>query len=277
MILEEFGRFLRHKSTGVRGYESMPSEWPDVVRAIRNKSPFGKKDLGPSSVAIGWSQEERDLGFILSSKIGKRCEVKLPRNHAADRQARLNNHEQTIVNNGVLQTSILVPNTAGTLDIEIDLRGRCITISITVKAPSDRKRSSASLNWLLRQIPEEADKPHIIRVNWPGRSIQTSESLAKARNNPETLLDKDTGLMPVSFEITRTVDLGSTFESRKKIIEELERHLIAFYEGVAEHIKPFVALPPKTRDLNAVDVVIEESERLSEKLEAALEESLFGD
>ncbi|MGB7286516.1 MAG: hypothetical protein WBC71_06260, partial [Salaquimonas sp.] len=148
---------------------------------------------------------------------------------------------------------------------------------ITVIAPSDRKRSSASLNWLLRQIPEEADKLHIIRVNWPGRSIQTSESLSKVRKYPETVLDKETGLMPVSYEITRTVDLGASFESRKKIIQELERHLIAFYESVAEHIKPFVAQPPKTRELNAVDVVVEDSERLSEKLEAALEESLFGD
>ena len=277
MILEEFGRFLRHKSTGVKGYEAMPTDWPDVVKAIRNKTLFTKKDLGPANVALGWSQEERDISFLLSSKIGKRCQVKLSRLHANNHQARLDHHNQTLLSDGILQTSVFVPNAAGTLDVELDLRSRCVSVSQIIKAPSDRKRASASLNWLLRQIPEEAKGEHIIKVNWPGRSIQTSASLHQVRDRLEMILDKETGLLHASFEIAFTSDLGASFKSRKKIIAELERSVSMFYDAISQHIRPFIPPPLKTRESGAVDTVVDESERLSEKLEAALEESLFGE
>ena len=61
MIVREFIRFLVHPSTGIKGYEQMPSEWGDVVDACRDRKALRRNGEDERSVVDGWIQEEREL------------------------------------------------------------------------------------------------------------------------------------------------------------------------------------------------------------------------
>lgn len=275
MILEELGRFLSHSSTGIKGFESMPSEWPEVVSAVREKRPFRKNDERLGAVATAWNQEERDLGFVLSRATGKRCEPRIPRAHSSDPKIRVDHHGNTLSKDGVLLTSVNVPRAAADLDIEVDLRSRRIAVGMTLKAPDDRKRASASVNWLLRQIPSENAKNIVVSAKWPGRAPKTSASVHELMNGLDPLLSDRGQSLPVGFEISESIDLGARFESRKRFISELESLALRFYENVGQQLKAYVAMAPKVRESTAMEDVLDESKQLSAQLAASLEESLF--
>ena len=83
----------------------------------------------------------------------------------------------------MLRATINVPDTAGPMTIEPDLRARLTTTSVRVAAPRDDSRPKTKVNWLLRQLRDAADDL-LVSVRFANTKETVSRSLGEARRMP---------------------------------------------------------------------------------------------
>ncbi len=259
MILREFARFLVHPSTGIKGFEKMPSGWPELVSKIRSNRAIRRLDSDVLDVVTGWMQEEVELAFILSRNTSSECSVRRPRPVADDGRAIHELHAGSLLSDGRLATSLSVPHTAAPIDVNLNLASRSYDISMSVKAPMDKSRPLTSFNWLLRQLSKTKSDEYLIFARWAGRSPNTDAVLKDLRADPEIALSKTAKGVPVGFTVCINRALQSRFESRKAIIDALESDIALFYTDVGQHLKAWVPPAPKSREKTAVQELVEES------------------
>jgi len=258
-LIAELARFLVHKSTGIRGYEAMPEVWPDIVGCIRSHAPLSKRDEKVIEVIDGWLQEERELGLVLSRKTSTSCFVKRPRGSDKSLEILRGRHIDQLVNAGRLTTTIEIPNAVSPIDVAADIASRSIEFSMTARAPGDRKRATASINWLLRQLPSDLSIDPFLRVHWPGRTKSTQKPLSEARQEPEILVPEAKVGIPIRFEIIMIHALKSRFESRKGFVRSLEDGIREFYEAIGQHLPSWTPPPPKGRETSAIEDIVEKA------------------
>ena len=102
-----------------------------------------------------------------------------------------------------------------TLNVTINLLRRTVTCSMTVKAPGDRKRASASINWLVRQLKKIDSADVLVRTYWAGRSGQTQAPLSDVLEYPKCLEEGIKGPLPSRFEVAMVRDLAGRFFREK--------------------------------------------------------------
>ena len=81
----------------------------------------------------------------------------------------------------------------------------------------------------------------------PGRSPDTSATLAQMREDRNVLLSGNAGQMPAAFEVRQVSDLGGRFRGAKTFVEDALRAVTAFYEEVGQHLEAWVPKPPKIK------------------------------
>ncbi|MBD3731046.1 MAG: hypothetical protein IE933_15250 [Sphingomonadales bacterium] len=150
----------------------------------------------------------------------------------------------------------MLPHASYPLQIAAKLDTGTINQSVYVRAPGDKKSKRARLNWLLRQLPAEADDKLIVRAYWPGRSPTSEAPLKELRDQPDVLSDGKETMKVVGFEVVRCVDLGARMGQPRTFIQELESAVPFFYKLVVENLTEWRASPPRIPDdrANAEDV-----------------------
>lgn len=258
-ILREFIRFLTHKSTGVKGYEQMPACWEELVAEVRSERKLNKKDERVQEVVDGWSQEERDLAFILSQELGTLVSVHRKRAQKSNANEISSAHTQCLTTDGCLRTTLVIPRTAAPLDVELALASRIIRYSMKIDAPQDRTYAKACVSWLTRQLPNDADDELTILVHWKGKREPTYATLKDIRSDPYCVISDKTSGPPSSFTVCAEYELQKTFTSRKQVISKLEMNLLKFYETVGANLKPWVQSAPKVRTRTPAEEIVDEA------------------
>lgn len=247
IILKEFIRFISHQSTGIRGFDRMPSEWPEVCRQIQAKGKLKKTDDAVRAVVAAWQQETKDLSLLLSRKIERECSLRLSRKHTSDHIARLDDDAVVLCERGALTCSIDVPNAAAPIDICADVTCKQVEVSMKLQAPADKKTAKSRISWLLKQLSKSKADNILIRAYWPGGKAHTQKALADLRNDPSAICDAN-NMLPTSFEVRYAKDLGANFNGNKKFIEELEAAVEIFYAEAAENLKKWQSPAPRISD-----------------------------
>ena len=160
-----------------------------------------------------------------------------------------------------LQAEFAVPDAASDLTVCADLKAQSISVSMTVRAPEDRKSSKARLNWLLRQLDGQETSDIHVRFKWPGRSAATQKSLEQLLADPG-LIDLDREHLQVSsFDVFCLVKLGSGFAQQSKFISELETMIPRFYETIGQNLSNWRPKAPKVKsDTVTVQQIAAEAE-----------------
>ncbi len=91
-----------------------------------------------------WHQEERDLSLIMSRKLGREVRLKLSRAHTGDQAARLRDDCDELIATKSLSCTLDIPDAAAPLVLTAYLARRTLGCSMTLHAPKDKKRASAS-------------------------------------------------------------------------------------------------------------------------------------
>jgi len=254
-LIREFVRFFSHQSAGVTGFTSMPTAWPDAVQKLKAGGRLAKSD--GSLVVAGWYQETRDLTLQLSQFVGRRVEERLSRKHSKEPEKRLADDTEILCKDGVLSTTMLVPDAVAPLDICADLKTRSIRVGMTVDAPRDKVRSSARLNWLLRQIKDVDTADIYIGLVWASRAATTVFTLKELQEDPKTVDRIETNSEIRAFEITLVSSDGRRFGGPRTFIDEIETLLPRFYSLVGQHLSAWQAPAPKAKkDTSAEDPII---------------------
>lgn len=247
-ILNEMIRFLTHSSAGVKGFDSMPAAWSEVVQKVAAGAPLQAKSEEVQEVVGAWHQEVRDLTLILSRQIGVAVNTKLPRAHAEDPAARVKADAAQLADTHLLGATVTVPDAAAPIDVTVDLGKRTISASMALRAPTDKKSAKARLNWLLRQLQKAPDTDLHIRLHWPGRAPHTQHTLAELRESPDLASYSNPDRQPHSLEVCMIRQLAGRFGQRKNFVADFEHLAPAFYESVGQHLKAYQPPAPRVRE-----------------------------
>ncbi|WP_265528646.1 hypothetical protein [Sphingomicrobium marinum] len=244
IILGELRRFLAHDSSGVKGFDRMPSSWTQTVNAVLGGATLAKS-TEVSEVAEAWQQECKDLCLILSRQLNCEVQQKLPRDAANNPEVRFDRDVARLCSKKILKIDLDIPDAASLMNVTADLRSRNILVSMSLPAPKDRKSNKARLNWLLRQLPEGLGDDVHVRIRWPKTSPMTQYPLPQLLADPDLINDGKKGMQCVGFELVQIADMGSRFGSQRPFIETLEMVVPKFYDEIGQGLRAWQALPPK--------------------------------
>lgn len=248
-ILNEMKRYFEHDSVGVSDFNSMNSEWKDLNSAVRSNNPLKRNSKEVENTLISWHQESRDISLILSRELSVPVTLNLSRKHTSDPIARLKDDSDDLVKSLKLFCTVDIPNAASQLKITADLSRRTIECSMYIDVPLDKKKASAKLNWLLRQIKSESIGDVHIRVHTKGRSANPQALVSQVLENPNIVLhDDDNAIDPIGFDIFLCRDLAGKFSGRTTFVSCVEDSVLEFYKNIGQHLEAWVAPAPKITD-----------------------------
>ena len=253
-ILNELIRYLDHESSGVTGFDRMPPTWKDLCASVQHGTKVNRTAREVIDAVTNWHELTRFVALKLSLAVGREVSVYLSRTHAKDADQRLHDDVAALVTESLLQARFDIPDAADRVHLSADLARRTLTASMILQAPKDRKLPKALFTWIYRQVEGCPDDGLMIVAKWPGRTPDTSATLAQMREDRNVLHGGTAGQMPVGFEVRQVSDLGGRFRGARTFVEDALRAATAFYEEVGQHLEAWVPKPPKIKPESARDV-----------------------
>ena len=245
MVLKELIRFLEHDHSGVQPFDRMGPRWKGICSKIHNAETVGKSDADLQASISDWAQLVRYLSLSLSSKIGKRVQLSLPRKHKKDPEAKYVDYVKSMIERCRLSDSFAIPNTAGEIHLEADLRRRTVSVSMQVDPPGDKKRATAAINWLTRQLKNDKIENVLITCQWPRKTPATTKPLEHALEYPDDLVPENCKDLPTRLEIRRVASLAGRFRGARTLVEDCEQQFVTFYRDLGQKVTPWTPPPPK--------------------------------
>ena len=184
--------------------------------------------------------------LVLSSELGYDVDVMYPK-AIRDHAARIDIFMKAMSDGAPVVGRLRIPNTAGDIVTEIDLRAQQITASIEVKAPED-KGSRGRIGWLLAQL-NKADGAVILEAYPRNARVPLSTTLDSARADRYLLLGPDKAEAN-RFIIKRRVSMtpGRKSTSRKPgFVDGFMALLAEFYEGIVQDLTAWQPPAPKRK------------------------------
>lgn len=243
--LKELIRFLEHEHSGIQPFDRMGPHWKGMCSKVHNAETFSKTDKDLKEAISDWAQLVRYLSLTLSSKIGKRVEIVLARKHRKNPQAKIDDYAASMLQRCRLTDRFSIPNTVGEIELEADFRRRTICLSMQVDPPGDKKRPTAAVNWLTRQLRGKEIKDALITCHWPRKTASTTKPLEHALEYPDDLIPEGVKDLPAKLEVRRVASLAGRFRGAKTVAEDCERQLLNFYKEIGQNVTPWTPPPPK--------------------------------
>lgn len=247
LILQEFRRFLLHESAGVKGFDRMPPEWPELNRLVSAGGKIAVRSLEAEATVAAWFQETKDLSLILSRQVETAVSERMKRSVLSDVGAREKEALEILKSESCLKAEFDIPNAAAPMVVCADLRRRAIDVGMALKAPSDRKSSKARVNWLLRQINSDNTSDLHIRMQWPGRSEDTQFSYADLVADPAICEADKQGMQVTSFFVFNAKKLGARFTQQANFINDIEELVPQFYRDIGQSLSEWRPPAPKIK------------------------------
>ena len=244
-LLGELIAYLDDERSGAGGFQDMGEMWVPV-RNGAGDATLRAGDASVRAVADRWEQFVDYLCLGLGQDLGRDVRPVRSRKHTA--AARLDANASTLADTGKLAASIRVPDAAGDLTIEADLRARRVATSVAVSAPGDG-RPLTRVNWLLRQLTD-ASGTVIVEASFVNTSTTTASALTEARESPQALLlPTDPKRPPRSFRVALSRPMGSKRgKGERSFVLETRKQTIDFYRDLMQNLRPWRAAPPKLPD-----------------------------
>ena len=246
-ILSEMVRYFSHPSVSVAAFDRMNPEWKELNSRVQAGARLAKSAPEVEASVAAWHQECRDLSLLMSRTLNRRVRQRLSRAHAEDPSMRVRDDSERLVSRHELRCVLEVPDAAAPLVVTADLQRRCLTVSASLVAPQDKQRASSRINWVLRQLAKSDPAGIHVRAHWPGRAPDTQAPLAALRDNSSLLEPENRSMVPNQFDVLLISDIAGRFAGTKTFIELLEDVVPRFYEQVGQHLRAYVAPPPKPR------------------------------
>lgn len=247
VLLNELRRFLTHESAGVKSFDRMPREWTDLNKTVSNGGSIGAKSSEAQVSLEAWHQETRDLSLILSRMTGAPVSEKIPRKHVGNPTQRQKDELQLLRETHCLKCFLTMPDIAAPIEVSADLMRRTIEAGMELRAPEDKKSTSARVNWLLRQIKTEDASNLFIRLNWPGINDPTVHPVSELREDVQIVNEDKSHLVAHSFQVFYSERLGAKFTQQTNFISELERIVPFFYGTVGSSLVAWKKKAPQIK------------------------------
>lgn len=262
-VLRELIRFLEDERSGVQPFDRMGGGWKDICNSVQHGMQLTKtSDLVAQAVA-DWHQLTRFLALELSPHLGEPVNVYVRRAHRNDPTKRLEADIHDLVKYHAFSDEFDIPNAASRVRLTADLKCRTITLSMELDPPEDKKRATAAINWLTRQLDARKAGQVLIRADWPGRIPSRMEPLSVCIEYPNVLVPDGVSALPTKLEVRRVYDLAGRFHGKRTLVEDVTKAFADFYKTVGQHLRPWTPPPPKYRKPRVSEMHKKEQEATS--------------
>lgn len=152
-LLGELIAYLDDERSGASGFQDMGENWVKV-RDGASDGTLRPRDREVGDVAGRWDQFVEYLCLGLGQDLGRDVRPVRPRKQTS--AARVEANGRALAEAGKLGAAIRVPDAAGDLVVEADLRTRKVITSVGLEAPGEG-RPATRVTWLLRQLRDAPD------------------------------------------------------------------------------------------------------------------------
>jgi hypothetical protein len=244
-VLRELIHYLANEASGAVGFEDMGDKWV-TVRKTAHDGSLRTSDPAAHDVAERWEQFTHYLCLSLSQELGATVTASKPRTQTTP--ARLEELVKRLATEGLVSSTLRVPDAVGPLTIRADLRSRQTFVSVSVGAPRE-KRPKTSITWLLRQLREASDDL-LVEVAYPNARATTAAKLSEVREDSSRLLyPADPRREPREFIVTQARPMGQKRgRAEGSFVRETSAQTVAFYRDVVQDLKAWQAPAPKLRN-----------------------------
>jgi hypothetical protein len=257
-ILEELINYLEHANAGAVDFRDMGEHWTKVRSAVRDRTLL-KDDIGAHEIAGRWEELLSFVALKLGRELGTDVQEILPRAARGDLKVRIRNLADSLVTTGEMTGVIRIPDTVGDMEIVADLRRQQVSASVRLTAP-ESGRSTAKINWLLRQLARKATDPQskgregLVIESWGVRAREASRSVpfAATEQDPKGLIPADNRDI-VSFRVTLNKEMGQARRARgedsgrgkRAFVDSVLRTVDEFYQETVQHLKNWQRPAPR--------------------------------
>ncbi|KIQ20469.1 TerD family protein [Rhodococcus sp. MEB064] len=244
-ILTEFVRYLAHPRSGAADFVDMGPHWVTVRDSIA-AGTLRAGDKKVSFVADKWLSLSRYLSQRLTAELGVPVRHVLPRRLVNDPTQRTAFFVDKLASEGTLDASFRVPETAGDLDVSVDLRANRVTCQTTVTAP-DEGSTTKRLSWIMKQLGS-APEDLLVEAVFSEHGVVACETLATVRATPKALTEGRQGHI-VKFSLTRITTMGSKRSGTASgFVTSVTAAVDVFYTDVLQTIREWVPAAPEPVD-----------------------------
>jgi hypothetical protein len=236
-LLDELIRYLQHPASGALDFADMGNQWVGVRDAAREDT-LTRHSPGIEDVVARWDQLLRFAALQLSAEIGDDVDPVYPRGQTEHRQ-RSAALIGSLCESGRLSGVLRIPNTAGDLVVEANLKSRRLTASLDILAPQDRG-AKGRVSWLVGQLAE-APGQLLVEVYAKNARAPSSATLEETREDRFAPLD-DQKRDPFRFRVVMRSDMGMGRGAAKKtpgFITSVLQLINTFYGAVVQDVVPW--------------------------------------
>lgn len=244
-ILGELIAYLDDDRSGASGFQDMGENWVKV-RNGASDGTLRASDAEVREIAARWEQFVEYVCLGLDQDLGR--DVRPVRSRNQTSAARVDAHCKNLADNGALEAAIRVPDAAGDLALQADLRARKIITSVVIDSPAEG-RPATRVKWLLKQL-KDAPPGLVIEASFVNTKATTGCRLEDVRDNPQgLLLESDPKRPPRSFRLALAAPMGTKRgKGERSFVLETRKQVITFYRDLVQDLRPWRPAAPKLPD-----------------------------
>jgi len=243
-IMREVLHYLDSPASGVSGYHVMKSGWKETVEKIHNRIPLKVSDTCVEEAVESWHEEEKDMGLILSRKLGVYVKSTTRGKDSVKDDIR------KIVKDQGLLGNLSIKNSVSDIKLRVDFEVKNVSMIVKVSPPLD-KGTKARITWMAKQL-ENAKKKNEVTFSLIEKDLLVEAKIKHARENIrvpinalDTLFEEVNGREIQAFNVVLMSKFGAGFGSNKKFIVLIEKMVLDYYAGIVQYLTNWNRPAPK--------------------------------
>ncbi|MCH8902310.1 MAG: hypothetical protein IIA45_00100 [Bacteroidetes bacterium] len=243
-IMQEVLAYISNPTSGVSGYTQMKVGWKDLVESVRAQKPMKVSDPYIEDALLSWYEEEKDIALLLSRKLGVLVKS-TPKGKDSIKLDMLK-----LVKENYIEGMLSVKDSVSDIKVILEFERRIVSMSVKTIPPMN-KGTQARISWIAKQL-QNCEKQNAEVFNKIGSNIWIEASIKFAKENIkvnlselDTLTELTKGKEIQAFHVVLNEGYGANFGSTKKFVELIENQILAYYEGIVQHMTNWKRPAPK--------------------------------
>ena len=254
-IMREVTAYFNTPKSGVSRFHQMKPGWKITVENIKKGLTQDRNNSSTIEAINSWRQEERDAALMLSRKLGfivkNRSSKKIDHNKQLDEDFKLLKDYKR------LHSSYIIDGAVSNIDVIAHFEKKSIEYKIQLDA-IEKPTLKAQIGWLCKQVEKcrkilerntsDSKAQYLLNnlvIELSLKNTQKSERFNLTQISECTKRYK--GKSAKHFGIIYSKDLGASFSSVTKFVNELEVNLELFYGCLVSHLTQPVKKAPLLR------------------------------
>ena len=250
-LMREIVAYFESQKSGILGLTQMKPGWVELTQKANAGTKLKISDQIVEETVSSWLQEERCMALVLSKELGLFVRSGQWK-YKHDLSGRFRFEQKELVNKYKLESKLHIDGAASPLKITAYFDRMTIGFSAYLSAPSD-KQNRGKISWLKNQLKKCDTRNHeLYTLMRPDLMIDVD--IKHGKHDLRLRLDEldssadQIGNREISgFSVLYLNSLGKKFESRKGVVEIMEKMLINFYLVILEHLKKWDKPAPQIK------------------------------